>query len=115
VQAAPIPKTFMVFFDFDKDVLTPEAKAIITQAAEACKKNHSATIALTGHTDLSGSVPYNQKLSVRRGEAVKKMLVQLGIPANEIGVVGKGKSDPLVPTKDGVKEPQNRRVQIVLQ
>jgi OOP family OmpA-OmpF porin len=114
VQAAPIPKNFMVFFDFDKDVLTPEAKAIITQAADAAKKQHSTSIALTGYTDLSGTVPYNLKLSVRRGDAVKKMLVQLGIPANEISVVGKGKSDPLVPTKDGVKEPQNRRVQIIL-
>jgi len=115
VQAAPIAKNFMVFFDFDKDALTPEAKAIITQAADAAKKNHSTTLALTGYTDLSGSVPYNQKLSERRGESVKKMLVQLGIPANEISVVGKGKSDPLVPTKDGVREPQNRRVTIVLE
>jgi OOP family OmpA-OmpF porin len=115
VQAAPIPKNFMVFFDFDKDALTPEAKAIITQAVEAAKKNHSATVALTGYTDLSGSAEYNLKLSVRRGDAVKKMMVQLGIPANEINVVGKGKSDPLVPTKDGVKEAQNRRVTIVLQ
>jgi outer membrane protein OmpA-like peptidoglycan-associated protein len=113
--AAPIAKTYMLFFDFDKDVLTPEGKAIVTQAADAAKKNHSATIALTGYTDLSGTVPYNLKLSVRRGESVKKMMVQLGIPANEISVVGKGKSDPLVPTKDGVREPQNRRVQIVLE
>jgi len=114
VQAAPIPKNFMVFFDFDKSDLTPEAKAIITQAADSANKQHSASIALTGYTDLSGGAEYNMKLSVRRGEAVKKMLVQLGIPAGEITVVGKGKSDPLVPTKDGVKEPQNRRVQIIL-
>lgn len=115
VQAAPIPKNFMVFFDFDKSDLTPEAKAIISQAADAAQKNHSATIALTGYTDLAGPADYNLKLSVRRGESVKKMLVQLGIPAGEITVVGKGKSDPLVPTKDGVREPQNRRVTIVLQ
>jgi outer membrane protein OmpA-like peptidoglycan-associated protein len=114
VQAAPIPKNFMVFFDFDKDVLTPEAKTIITQAADTAKKNHSATIALTGYTDLAGTVAYNLKLSVRRGDSVKKLLVQLGIPADQISVVGKGKSDPLVPTKDGVREAQNRRVTIVL-
>jgi outer membrane protein OmpA-like peptidoglycan-associated protein len=115
VVAAPIAKNYMVFFDFDKSDLTSEAKSIITQAADAAKKNHSASIALTGYTDLSGSVDYNLKLSVRRGDAVKKFLVQLGIPASEISVVGKGKSDPLVPTKDGVREPQNRRVTIVLQ
>jgi len=115
VVAAPIAKNYMVFFDFDKSVLTPEAQAIITQAADAAKKNHSANIALTGYTDLSGSVDYNLKLSVRRGDSVKKFLIQLGIPSSEISVVGKGKSDPLVPTKDGVREPQNRRVTIVLQ
>jgi len=115
VQAAPIPKNFMVFFDFDKSDLTPEAQAIIRQAADAAQKNHSSTIALTGYTDLAGPAEYNLKLSVRRGESVKKMLVQLGIPANQISVVGKGKADPLVPTKDGVREPQNRRVTIVLE
>ena len=114
VQAAPIPKNFMVFFDFDKSDLTAEAKAIITQAADAAKKQNSTTIALTGYTDTVGTVPYNLKLSVRRGESVKKMLVQLGIPEKEISVVGKGKSDLLVATKDGVREPQNRRVTIVL-
>ncbi|MDY0240902.1 MAG: OmpA family protein, partial [Rhodospirillaceae bacterium] len=57
---------------------------------------------------------YNMALSLRRANAVKAELVKLGIPANEISVVGKGKADPLVPTADGVREPQNRRVQINL-
>jgi len=115
VVAAPIAKNFMVFFDFDKDAITPEARQIIVQAAEAAKSNHSTVIALTGYTDLAGTIPYNLKLSVRRGNSVRKLLEQLGIPAGEITVVGKGKSDPLVPTKDGVREAQNRRVTIVLE
>ena len=115
VQAAPIPKNFMIFFDFDKSDLTPEAKAILTQAADAAKKQNSHEIALTGYTDLAGGTEYNLKLSVRRAEAAKKFLVGLGFPANQITTVGKGKSDPLVPTKDGVREAQNRRVTIVLQ
>lgn len=115
VQAAPIPKNFMIFFDFDKSDLTPAAQSILTQAADAFKKQGSVHVALTGYTDTVGSVEYNLKLSVRRAEAAKKFLVNLGVPANEIGTVGKGKTDLLVPTKDGVREAQNRRVQIVLE
>lgn len=115
VQAAPIPKNFMIFFDFDKSDLTPAAQSILTQAADAFKKQGSASVALTGYTDTVGSAEYNLKLSVRRAESAKKFLVAQGIPANEISTVGKGKTDLLVPTKDGVREAQNRRVQIVLQ
>ncbi|HMA48672.1 MAG TPA: OmpA family protein, partial [Magnetospirillaceae bacterium] len=115
VQAAPIPKNFMIFFDFDKSDLTPAAQSILTQAADAFKKQGSASVALTGYTDTVGSAEYNLKLSVRRAESAKKFLVNLGIPAGEISTVGKGKTDLLVPTKDGVREAQNRRVQIVLQ
>ncbi len=114
VQAAPIAKNFLVFFDFDKSNITAEAQKIIEQAAATAKTSHSTAIHLTGHTDAAGSVKYNLALSLRRANAVKAALVKLGIPANEISVVGKGKSELLVPTKDGVREPQNRRVQIVL-
>lgn len=114
VQAAPIAKNYLVFFDFNKSDITPEANKIIAQAATTAKSAKSTSIALTGHTDSVGSDKYNQALSLRRASAVKAVLVKLGIPANEISVVGKGKSEPLVPTKDGVREPQNRRVQIVL-
>ena len=113
---APEPlKNFIVFFDFDQASITAQADAIIEQAAATAKKGHAVHIQLTGHTDLSGGVDYNMKLSVRRAEAVKAALTKKGIPANEIDVVGKGKSDPLVPTKDGVRQPQNRRVEIMLQ
>jgi OOP family OmpA-OmpF porin len=112
---APVqPHQFLVFFDFDKADITPEARQIIEQAASVAKSDKSARIDLTGHTDLAGPANYNMKLSVRRAEAVKKVLVELGIGADEIGVVGKGKTEPLVPTADGVREPKNRRVEIVL-
>ena len=110
----PIARSFLVFFDFDKSVITPEAQKIIEQAATAANTTRTVTIQLTGHTDTVGTVAYNMALSLRRGEAVKAALVKLGIPAAEISVVGKGKSEPLVPTGDGVREPQNRRVQILL-
>ena len=111
----PIANQFMVFFDFNKSDITPEARQIIEQAAAAAKTQGSARIDLTGHTDTVGGVDYNQKLSVRRAIAVKKVLVELGIASDEIGVTGKGKTEPLVQTGDGVREPKNRRVEIVLQ
>lgn len=114
-KAVPsVQKNFIVFFDFDKAAITPEAAKVIQQAASASKSSGAARIDLTGHTDLSGSAKYNQALSQKRGDAVKAQLVQLGIPADQIVVVAKGKSSPMVPTPDGVREPQNRRVEIVL-
>ncbi|GHU03576.1 membrane protein [Alphaproteobacteria bacterium] len=113
-QQAVIAKSYLVFFDFDKADITPEARSIIGQAANAAKAEKATAINLVGHTDATGSVTYNLALSLRRANAVKDALITLGVPANEISVVGKGKSDPLVPTADGVREPQNRRVQILL-
>ena len=108
-------KNFIVFFDFDKAIITPEAARIIQQAAAASKTSGvAARIDLTGHTDLAGTEKYNQALSLRRANAVKAELAKLGISGDQIAVVGKGKSAPLVPTPDGVREPQNRRVEIVL-
>lgn len=114
VPAAVQPHSFNVFFDFDKSTITPETRQVIEQAATQAKQQGIARIDLTGHTDTVGTVEYNQKLSVRRAEAVKKVLIQLGFKADEITVVGKGKTDLLVPTADGVREPKNRRVEIVL-
>ena len=71
-------------------------------------------IDVTGYTDTVGSDAYNLRLSKRRALAVEAELTRKGIPAGEIAIFAKGKHDLLVPTADGVKEPQNRRVQIVL-
>ena len=105
---------FLVFFDWDRSALTPEARKIIASAADEFKRTGSTRIVATGHTDLSGSPQYNLRLSERRAEAVKAELIRLGVPATVITTVGKGEEDPLVPTKDGVREPQNRRVEIVI-
>jgi len=110
--AATQQAKFLVFFDWDKATLTPEARRIIANAAEDFKKSGSARIVATGHTDTSGSPAYNMRLSVRRAEAVKAELVRLGVPASEITTIGRGEEDLLVPTKDGVREAQNRRVSI---
>jgi len=110
------PQPFLVFFDFDRSDITVEADRIIRSAADAWKRGQSTTLqtAVTGHTDRSGSDAYNQALSVRRANAVKARLVQYGVPANVVTTAGRGESEPLVPTADGVREPQNRRAEIVI-
>ena len=114
---APMPepaRNYLVFFDWDKADLTPEATAIIRDAATAAGKLKSVRIDATGHADRSGPARYNMGLSQRRAAAVQAELVRLGVPVNEIAIYAMGETDPLVPTPDGVREPQNRRVQIVL-
>ncbi len=108
------PKEFIVFFGHNKSNLTPEAMDVIRQAASAAKEYGSATITVVGHADKSGSPAYNEKLSLRRADGVKGALVGEGIEAGKITTSGRGESDPMVPTEDGVREPQNRRVHINL-
>jgi outer membrane protein OmpA-like peptidoglycan-associated protein len=86
----------------------------IKQAAAQAQAGRSTRIEVTGHTDRAGSDAYNMALSLRRANAVKDQLVREGIAANQITVMGRGESQPLLPTADGVREPQNRRVEIVL-
>jgi flagellar motor protein MotB len=77
-------------------------------------KTKATPIDVTGHADRAGGDAYNMALSLRRANMVKDQLVREGIAANQITVVGRGESQPLLPTADGVREPQNRRVEIVL-
>jgi outer membrane protein OmpA-like peptidoglycan-associated protein len=112
---APQAASFMVFFDWDRSNLSAQALNTIRQAAGAFKAKGSARIVATGHTDTSGPDNYNMALSLRRANAVKDALVREGVPAAAIAVIGRGESQLLVQTGDGVREPQNRRVEIVLQ
>ncbi|MFT3809943.1 MAG: OmpA family protein [Micropepsaceae bacterium] len=119
VETPPPPppvaaKTFIVFFNFDKSDLTPEAQAVIAEAAAAFASTGSVSIAVVGHTDTVGSAAYNLPLSQRRAASVKAGLVANGVPDGAISTDGRGFSEPLVATGPGVKEPQNRRATIDL-
>jgi len=92
-----------------------ELKKIIETAADNAKKGNVTRIRATGHADRSGPEKYNMRLSMRRAQAVKAELVRLGIAEKEITLVAKGETEPLVPTPDGVREPQNRRVEILFE
>ncbi|HYF07121.1 MAG TPA: OmpA family protein [Acetobacteraceae bacterium] len=113
--AQPGPaRSFLVFFDFDRADLTPRAREIIAQAAQASRSQQTTRIEVAGHADRSGTPQYNQGLSQRRANNVAAELVRNGVPRGAISVAAFGESRPLVPTADGVREPQNRRVEIVL-
>ncbi len=114
-EAVPKVNTFQVFFDFDRSNIGDIAAQIIERAAASAKQGNITRIKLTGHTDSVGTVDYNQALSERRAAAVKAELVRDGVPATEITSIGVGKAGQLVPTADGVREPQNRRTEIVLE
>jgi len=113
--AAVSPAAYMVFFDFDKYNLTPEAQQIVQAAAEAARKDGYAKIIVTGHTDTVGSDEYNEALSQRRADAVQQALVDLGVTVDQITTRALGETSPLVPTGDGVREPQNRRAEIEIE
>jgi opacity protein-like surface antigen/outer membrane protein OmpA-like peptidoglycan-associated protein len=113
--AIPTPKHFIVFFGYNKCNITAEADQVLSEAASAAKSTGSAHIDIVGHTDTSGSAKYNQKLSECRANAAKSNLVGKGIAAGSISTMGKGETELMVQTGDGVKEPQNRRATIDLQ
>lgn len=103
---------FMVFFNPNSAVLTPQAKAILDNAASAYQTCGQAQVMLAGHTDRKGRDAYNVGLSQRLAAAVRAYLVTRGIPDGVVTTEAFGESRPLVETADGVAEPQNRRVEI---
>jgi len=116
-MAAPAPapaRSYLVFFDWDKATLTPRAQQIIAEAAANSTKVKYTQIQVNGYTDTSGTPQYNQGLSIRRAQAVAAELVKDGVPKGAISIQGFGETHLLVPTGPGVREPQNRRVEIII-
>jgi outer membrane protein OmpA-like peptidoglycan-associated protein len=104
----------MVFFDWDKATLTDRARQIVKDAADNSTHVQYTRIEVNGYTDTSGTQQYNQGLSVRRARAVQAELVKDGVPQDAITIQGLGDTHLLVQTGPGVREPQNRRVEIVI-
>ena len=100
------------FFDFDKYVLKPEGKAKLDDLVGKVKGVNLEVIIAVGHTDSIGTVEYNQKLSVRRAEAVKAYLVSKGIEKNRVYTEGKGEKQPVADNKTAEGRAKNRRVEI---
>jgi outer membrane protein OmpA-like peptidoglycan-associated protein len=111
---APAERRFLVFFHFDSSRVQNDGAQIIRDAAEASRRVSVTRIDVTGHADRAGSRAYNERLSRRRANAVKRGLVSNGVPEKDIIIYARGERDNLVPTRDGVRQPRNRRVEIVL-
>ena len=112
VAAAKVTYASDAFFDFDKSVLKPEGKAKLDDLVGKVKGINLEVIIAVGHTDATGSDAYNQKLSVRRSEAVKAYLVSKGIEKNRVYTEGKGESQPVADNKTNEGRSKNRRVEI---
>jgi outer membrane protein OmpA-like peptidoglycan-associated protein/opacity protein-like surface antigen len=111
VQCTPGP--YIVFFDWDKSDITPEAASILDNAISNYANCQNTQVMLAGHADRSGSASYNVGLSQRRADSVKSYLTGRGIPDSVIGTEAFGESRPRVETADGVRELQNRRVEVM--
>ncbi len=105
---------YQVFFDFDKSTITSDGARVVANAAQSITAGKNVRIMVTGYTDTVGTGAYNMKLSYRRADAVERELIRDGVAASAISVDGKGKTDLLVQTADGVREPQNRHGSIEL-
>ncbi|HTI82593.1 MAG TPA: OmpA family protein [Acetobacteraceae bacterium] len=115
--AAPAPapaRSYLVFFDWDKATLNDRARQIIREAADNSAHVQYTRIEVNGYTDTSGTPAYNQGLSMRRAQTVAGELVRDGVPQGSISIQGFGDTHLLVPTGAGVREPQNRRVEIII-
>ena len=103
---------YIVFFDWDKSDITPQASTVLDAAVRAYRDCGTVPVMLAGYTDLSGGVKYNLALSARRNTSVQAYFTTQGLPGSAISSQAFGKQNPRVPTKDGVRELQNRRVEI---
>jgi outer membrane protein OmpA-like peptidoglycan-associated protein len=111
-EAARADGPFMVFFDWGKPDLNRDAETILDQVVATYRANPSSRLQLTGHSDRSGEAAVNRQSALNRAKHVLDYLAGKGIPVHSMTVASAGEERPLVPTEDGVREVQNRRVEI---
>lgn len=108
-----LSRSYMIFFDWNSTEVSADAKAVLGDLVDFIKMADITKIEIIGYTDSSGPTGFNLALSRRRAEAVGSVLFELGVGGVDIVITAKGESSLLVPTPDGVREPQNRRVDTV--
>lgn len=113
VEGAPQPA--MVFFDWAKEEIRRDDAGTLDKLAEAWRARPGVHLRLAGHTDRSGSAATNRRAGLRRAQMVRHELERRGVPRNAISIASFGEEQPLVPTEDGVREVQNRRVVIAFE
>ncbi len=118
LSALPDPTSrfilFILYFERNTTTLTLESKGLLAEVRKTIKTRKSAEVYVVGHTDLVGTEAYNDRLSSRRANYVRELLVSSGIKPKTLFVSFYGKARPLVPTQDEVPEPRNRRVEVIV-
>jgi OmpA-OmpF porin, OOP family len=110
----PPPERFTLQFRAGTSQLTPDSMAMLATVLERATARPGGEIVVTGHTDRQGTEEANDRLSLQRAQTVRNLLVARGFNAQLVEAVGRGEREPLVPTDDGVAEPRNRRVELLL-
>lgn len=106
--------TFTLYFVEGKDEFTDESKQIVDSILSAIAERPVPDVVVVGHTDSVGTDPFNDALGLQRAETVRAALIRLGIPPSDVRAISRGKRAPAVPTPDGVPQPRNRRVEIIV-
>ena len=115
IKALPLePVSFLLYFLHDSTELTAESKSFIPEILSLVNKREFYEISIIGHTDTTGNDEYNMRLSSARAKAVRDALLSHGIRSDQMELRYHGKRDPVVPTGDNVREPRNRRVEVVV-
>lgn len=111
----PVPaEKFILFFETGSTTLVPQSLPLINTIAEVIKRRDALSIAISGHTDAAGSNQLNDRLAHERAVMIQKLLLLRGVSADRLSVSSHGKGNPLVPTPEGVAEPKNRRVEVIV-
>ena len=114
-DALPVrASAFTLYFIEGKDEFTQDSKEVVNQLLSEIAKRPVPDVLVVGHTDTVGSDPFNDALAQQRADIVRAALMRLGIPPDDIHAISRGKRAPAVPTGDGVAEPRNRRVEIIV-
>jgi len=113
IAAQPLrPVSFLLYFQEGTDEYTPDSKAAFEKIFAEVARRKVAEIAIIGHTDTVGKLEFNDALSLKRAERVRKDFTDRGVPPVAVSVAGRGEREPIVPTADEVAEARNRRVEI---
>ena len=108
------PKTFIFYFQWDTDRLTPESKAQISAIMAEVENYPAAELLIVGHTDRAGTTRWNAGLSLRRAKTIEALFMETGLRHNLIEIESHGENNPLISTADGIREPKNRRVEVTI-
>ncbi len=110
----PQPDKFLLYFEQNSTQLTAESKQLLPQILDSITARQAYAIGIYGHSDRTGSDEYNLKLSLQRAEAVRDLLSERNVSLQAMDVDSHGEGNPFIPTADGVAEPRNRRVEVIV-